>query len=273
MPWEPGNHAFTVSAFKRGRYVAFRDYALVVEGEPPASYFTDDFEKGLGQWNKEGAASAFGLVGGLSGQGAAITAGPSTTGPSSGVSELASLWLDWPAAHASNGKSTWYAARVMFPTSYDATTGQWNWFIEWHIDGATSRYPNTYSPSLGVYTDFPVGANRGRNPRLAFRLNGGPVSNPQTHVFTMASNSLVRGRWYDLVVHFVWSPSADVGRAELWIDGRERVSMSFPTLYTLPDGSPSFGYFGLYNYRLKAAWDSSIHFDHVRIGPTRSSVR
>ena len=188
------------------------------------------------------------------------------------MSELASLWLDWPAAHASSGKSTWYAARVMFPASYDATTGQWNWFIEWHIDDATSGYVST-SPSLGIYTDYPVGPNRGRNPRLAFRLNGGPVWDPRTHVFTMPSNSLVRGRWYDLLVHFVWSPSADVGRAELWIDGRRRVSMSFPTLYTLPNGSASFGYFGLYNYRLKASWDSSIHFDRVRIGPTLSSVR
>ena len=272
MPSDPGKHTFTVSAFKRGKYVAFRDYTLAVEGEVPAPYFTDDFENGLGQWNREGAPSAFGLVGGSSGQGASITAGPSTTGPSSGVSELASLWLDWPAAHASSGKSTWYAARVMFPASYDATTGQWNWFIEWHVDAATSDYVST-SPSLGIYTDYPVGPNRGRNPRLAFRLNGGPVWDrgrtssqcPRTRSRAdggTTSSSTSSGR-----------RAPDVGRAELWIDGRRRVSMSFPTLYTLPNGSASFGYFGLYNYRLKAPWDSSIHFDRVRIGPTLSSVR
>ena len=49
--------------------------------------------------------------------------------------------------------------------------------------------------------------------------------------------------------------------------------MSFPTLYTLPNGATSFSYFGLYHYRLKASWNASIYFDRVRIGPTLSSVQ
>ncbi len=273
MPSEPGTFAFTVSAFSRGKYVTFRDYTLAVEGVVPSPYFTDDFENGLGQWNKEGAPPAFGIVKGFSGQGASISAGPSTTGASNGVSEIAALWLDFPVAYASSGKSTWYAIRVWFPDSYEATTGQWNWFIEWHIDSATAQYANTVSPALGVFTDFPVGPTRGRNPRLAFRLKGGPVGDQRTYLFTTPPNSLARERWYDLRIHFVWSPSSELGRAELWIDGRRRVDVSFPTLYTLPNGTASFGYFGLYNYRLKASWDSSIHFDRVRIGPTLSSVR
>ena len=49
--------------------------------------------------------------------------------------------------------------------------------------------------------------------------------------------------------------------------------MSFPTLYTLPNGTTSFSYFGLYQYRLKASWNASIYFDRVRIGQTLSSVQ
>ena len=273
MATEPGTWAFTISAFSRREgYVAFRDYRLTVRVVGPPPFFADDFEDGLGRWNKEGTPEAFSVVDGWSGQGAAITADPTTTGPANGQSQLASLWLDWPAAHATNGKSTWYAAKVMFPTSYEATTGQWNWFIVWHIDDATWAYPGTNSSALGIFTDYPVGPNRGRNPRLAFRINGGSATQPRTQVFTMPSNTLVRGRWYDIRVHFVWSPSAETGRAELWIDGRQRVGISLPTLYSLPNGETSYGYFGLYNYRLRASWSAAVLFDRVRIGPTLSSL-
>ena len=97
----------------------------------------------------------------------------------------------------------------MFPTTYQPTSGQWNWFMEWHVDDYTSAYAGTYSSSLGVFTDYPVTTSPGVNPRLAFRVNGGSVSSPQSSVFTLPSNSLARGRWYDILVHFVWSPSAD----------------------------------------------------------------
>jgi hypothetical protein len=101
---------------------------------------------------------------------------------------------------------------------------------------------------------------------------GGSVTSPKQRVFTLPANSLRRGWWYDILVHFVWSADPSVGLAELWIDGRRTGSAHFPTLYRHPSGATSFNYFGLYNYRPKASWDASIHFDRVRIGPTRASV-
>ena len=273
MATEPGTWAFTISAFsRRDGYVAFRDYRLTVRVVGPPPFFADDFEGGLGRWNKEGTPEAFSVVDGWSGQGAAITAGPTTTGPANGQSQLASLWLDWPAAHATNGKSTWYAAKVMFPTSYEATTGQWNWFIVWHIDDATS----------GVSGHELAGA------RDLHRLPGRPQPRPQP------AARVPRQRW-------VGDPASDEGvhdafqhpragtvvrhpRAfRLVTERRDRPGGAvdrrsparrheLPTLYSLPNGETSYGYFGLYNYRLRASWSAAVLFDRVRIGPTLSSL-
>jgi hypothetical protein len=276
MPTVPGSFAITISAFdSNGTYVAFRDYVVTVSkcsGRRGNAYFADDFESGLGKWNLWGHANAFTLVRGRKGHGASITVGPSTTGPISSGSEQASLWLDWPTAHASSGDDTWYAAKVRFPTGYQATTGQWNWFMEWHVDEATGNYPGGYSSALGVFTDYPVTSQPGRNPRIAFRVMGGSVTSPQEYKFTMRANSLRRGWWYDVVVHFVWSADARIGLAELWLDHKLVVSRRFPTLYRHPSGASSINTFGLYNYRPKASWNASIHFDRVRIGPTKASV-
>jgi hypothetical protein len=157
-PRRSGSFAFTISAFTSdGTYVAFRDYVVIVArrsgGRTNRAYFADDFERGFGKWNLWGQSSAYTLVHGRAGQGASITVGPSTTGPTSSGSELASLWLDWPSAYAGAGHDTWYAAKVRFPTEYEPTSGQWNWFMEWHVDDATSLYPGAYSPGLGIFTD------------------------------------------------------------------------------------------------------------------------
>lgn len=275
-PTTPGSFAFTISAFtSSGTYVAFRDYVVTVSTRSRGrgkAYFADDFETGLAKWNQWGQANAFTLVPGRTGRGASISVGPSTTEAISAGSELASLWLNPPVAHAGAGQDTWYAAKVKFPNGYQATTGQWNWFMEWHNDEATGSYPGAYSSALGVFTDYPVTPHPGLNPRLAFRLMGGSVRSPQQYVVKLRANSLKRGWWYDILVHFVWSPDASLGLAELWLDGKLVVSRHFPTLYRHPSGETSYNFFGLYNYRPMASWDASIHFDRVRIGPTKASV-
>ena len=140
--------------------------------------------------------------------------------------------------------------------------------------GATqSTCSGSVSMALGVYTDYPVVTNAyGQNPRLALRLAGGSCSSPTYQSIALPSNSLLRGHWYDLVFHFVWSTSSTTGLAAWWVDGQQEVSTHFPTLFTRPDGSASTNSFGLYNYRMAANWTDSIDYDHVRIGSTQSSV-
>ena len=235
MPSEPGKCAFTVSAFKRGRYVAFRDYTLAVEGVGPRALLHGRLRGRARPVEQGGYAVCLRARRRLVGPGRGDHGRADDDGPASGQSELASLWLDWPAAHATNGKSTWYAAKVMFPTSYEATTGQWNWFIVWHIDDATWAYPGTNSPALGIFTDYPVGSNRGRNPRLAFRVNGGsvdPTSDEGVHNAFQhpRAGTVVRPpRPFRLVTERRDRPGGAVDRRS------PARRMSLPTLYSHPE--------------------------------------
>jgi hypothetical protein len=98
------------------------------------------------------------------------------------------------------------------------------------------------------------------------------VTAPQSYTVKLPANSLRYNHWYDILFHFVWSPDPNAGLAEWWVNGKQRASVTFPTLYTLPDGTHSYNGFGLYNYRLHAAWKSEVDFDDVAVGPDRGSV-
>jgi hypothetical protein len=128
---------------------------------------------------------------------------------------------------------------------------------------------------MGVLTDYAKASlpvTPGRRPRLFLRLLGGTVTAPQSYTVKLRPNSLRYNHWYDIVFHFVWSPDPSIGLAEWWVDGKQKASVAFPTLYTLPDGSHSYNGFGLYNYRLAVAWTSEVQFDDVALGPDRASV-
>jgi hypothetical protein len=237
------------------------------------AYFQDDFENGLGQWSMEGGSSQFGLGTGFTGQAATLTTLSNSAGPNAS-SQMASLYLNPGASvRASDGNDTWYHVKLYLPSDYHATTGEWNWLVEWHDDLTTYNECNSCSSiALGVYTDYPVTTGYGQNPRLALRLMGGPTSAPVTKTVTLPTNSLQLGHWYDLTFHFVWSSSATAGQAQWWVDGQQYLSTAFPTLYRRNDGSASINGFGLYNYHLSSSWASTVSFDHVLIGPTQASV-
>ncbi len=284
-PSVSGSFRFTVSAYtSAGTYAAFRDYTLSIASgttttSPSGSlYFGDDFESGItSPWSESGASNQFALVSGWTGKAVQLTDyGSSSSGAGSAGSQMSALWFNgnYALAHASQGQDTWYHLKLYFPSTYQPTTGQWNWAVEWHIDGTTqSSCSSAVSVALGVYTDYPVVTNAyGKNPRLALRLAGGSCSSPTMQSIQLPSNSLQRGHWYDLMFHFVWSTSSTTGLAEWWVDGSQQVSTHFPTLYSR-NGSSSTNNFGFYNYRLAANWAASIAYDHVRIGSSQSSVQ
>jgi hypothetical protein len=101
---------------------------------------------------------------------------------------------------------------------------------------------------------------------------GGNATSPQTYSVNLPPKSLRYNHWYDILFHLIWSPDPHVGLAEWWVDGAQKASVAFPTLYTLPDGSHSYNSFGLYNYRLHGPWRSEVRFDDVAVGPDRASV-
>jgi hypothetical protein len=249
----------------------------------PAPYVRDGFEHGLEKpWNQtpEGGSELFRLVRGYrSAKALALVVTPNSYGPNAS-SEMTAASLNSNLARAGRGTEastdTWYHVRVRFPRRrYRPTPGDWNWLVIWHNDGRTSSFRRAYSIAMGVLTDYahtPEVLTPGRRPRLFLRLLGGNVTAPQSHTVTMRRNSLRYNHWYDIVFHFVWSPDPKIGLAEWWVDGKQKASVAFPTLYTLPDGSHSYNGFGLYNYRLHAPWTSEVDFDDVALGPDRASV-
>jgi hypothetical protein len=124
---------------------------------------------------------------------------------------------------------------------------------------------------LDVVTDYPVVANvGGKNPRLKLRVMGGATCSPQTTWYNLGT--LRFDHWYDLLYEIAWSPGSSAGRISAWVDGTRKVSYRGPTLYSRPDGTTSYTFLDLLNYRLHASWNSTIYFGKVLIGASRASV-
>jgi hypothetical protein len=258
--------------------------AAARSGAGPSPFVRDGFEHGLGRpWNEtpDGGSELFRLIRGYhSPKALALVVTPTGYGPVAG-SEMTAVSVHPEIARAGWGTetstNTWYHVRVQFPRGrYKPTRGAWNWLVVWHNDRRTSSFAHAYSVAMGVLTDYtptPEGVTAGRRPRLFLRLLGGNVTAPQSFTVKLRANSLRYNHWYDILFHFVWSPDPNVGLAEWCVDGKQKASVAFPTLYTLPDGSHSYNSFGLYNYRLHAPWRSEVAFDDVAIGPDRASVR
>jgi polysaccharide lyase-like protein len=171
-------------------------------------------------------------------------------------------------------QSTWYHVRMKLPSdSYQPTTGQWNWLVEWHDDPHTAPSGDgPYSIALGIYTDYPVVSGAvGMHPRLVLRMAGGRATDP-TYQNLFAPGLVRYDQWYGLTFHFIWSTKATVGAVQWLVDGQRVASEHFATLYTNPDGNASYNSFGVYNYHLACPWQSTVEFEDLAIGPTFASV-
>ena len=80
------------------------------------------------------------------------------------------------------------------------------------------------------------------------------------------------GHWYDVLLHLVWSPSADTGLFEWWLDGRQIASLHRPTLWQRPDGSTDRVELDLNHYRQRATWNATVYHSEVKVGSTQAAV-
>lgn len=148
------------------------------------------------------------------------------------------------------GQEWWLRTSFLFPSAanvtpgageapYQATTGEWNWFLELHKDLTTGPSPITFD----VLTDYPVSALPGVNPRLRMRLAYGNESAP-TFVYKEAP-PLQLDHWYEFLLH-------------VKLDGVLMYSNpNVPTCFARPAG-PSLSNLTVANYRLHANWASTI---------------
>lgn len=184
----------------------------------------------------------------------------------------------------------WLRTSVMFPSAatistsgdegeqpFQPTTGEWNWFLEFHNDSSplprcAQEFANV---AMDVKTDDPVqtGVVGTQNVRMALRIMGGDDCAP--NVVWVNGPLLVWDHWYEMLLHIKWDSSC--GIFEWYLDNLNTPyysNLKIPTLYTRPTWyvSPSYTSLTLPNYRWHAPWNSTIYLGPLVVGSTQSSV-
>jgi hypothetical protein len=185
----------------------------------------------------------------------------------------------------------WLRTSVMFPSAatisksgatgeqpFQPTTGEWNWFLEFHNDSnpmpsCAREFANV---AFTVKTDDPpeIGIAGTRNARMAMRVMGGRDCDP--NIVWVDGPPLEWDHWYEMLVHIKWSSGS--GIVEWYLDNSSSPyysNLKIPTLFTRPSGyvTPSYTTLTIPNYRLHAPWNSTIYIGPLAVGSTKSSVQ
>lgn len=184
----------------------------------------------------------------------------------------------------------WLRTSVMFPSAttisssglsgeapFAPTTGEWNWFLEFHNDSnplpsCAKEYANV---SFDVKTDDAVqsGVVGTKHVRMAMRIVGGNDCAPNT--VWVDGPPLQWDHWYEILLHIKWASRS--GIVEWYLDNFSipyYSNVNIPTLFTRPAGyvSPSYTNLTVPNYRLHAPWNSTIYLGPLVVGSSRGSV-
>lgn len=264
-------------------------------------YYVEHFDGSFTQafWHLGGSAKPLAWVDGSTGKAMRLTnyANAPATSDYGQLAYLVALaqyahagWLPGTDPLTGNGfhEEVWYRLKVRFPGArlFRPNPGAISIFQP-HIDARTETLAGSigseaYSNKLQVNADGPsTGMPKttpGRKPRLMLRVYGGvlrpndPYGRSNVRTFQMHSR-LRLDHWYDIVIHYVLGETRRSGYVQWWVDRRKIADAHVPTQYLRPDGTLSFGEnIECINYRQLASWDSSVDFDELRVGPTRSSI-
>lgn len=173
-----------------------------------------------------------------------------------------------PGDDGVHGSGPWVRDDLMLPPSPDyCNEGQEEWWA------FSVLFPDGYANAeLGDVMDFHANSSHGQ-PNLNLVAKGdwllfagfyGDVDNPRK--FTGDIGRIQRNRWYDFVVHVMWSSKRD-GHMAAWVNGRKVLMHDGPTLY------PHLScYLKLANYHTRTKRPSSIVFDRVIRGTSAAAV-
>jgi hypothetical protein len=190
------------------------------------------------------------------------------------------LWNSPGTYLGNNGQQNWIHFRIMFPSSYRPTSGEWNIFTEFHNNSGYQKWYDSGRisleyPELALY----VTNYTGGRPRLMWRVRGGTdglqdmsVGKDVFDLRRVGKSPFRRGHWYDMLLHVVWSPDPTRGRFAWWLDGRRQFDGALPTLWRRPDGSTDHVQLELNNYREHVGWNATVYYSKIAVGPTRASV-
>jgi len=205
----------------------------------------------------------------------AMIVGPGRTGPTavelttepgdinlfgSGADERADLALPPSPAYCNQGQQEWWAHSLMFPSGYvipllQSLISNWGVVFDFHNTGATGQ-ANFQVVSL------PTG--------LELWVAGGPkvVNSPRDPDFYRLPIGAVQfDVWYDFVYHVLWSSGSD-GYLQAWLDGKQVMSYSGPTLYV---GQSC--YLKLADYHTALGLPVSVIHSRVMRGATQADVQ
>jgi hypothetical protein len=266
-------------------------------------YLNRDLSTGdLSQWthrdyglgtDKEGNTSGAGFLyyhANVEGRRAAgLTVTPTAHASPAATSDSVYLWE--PAKDWNNIRhEIWLRTSVLFPSSgtistdgspgeqpFKPTTGEWNWFLEFHNDSSpTPKCAKEFANvALTIKTDDPVqvGAVGTKGARIALRIMGGYDCSP--NIVWVNGPSLQWDHWYEMLLHIKWDPKK--GLCEWYVENLDAPyysNRSLPTLYTRPKGYVNTSYTNLTlpNYRLHATWNSTIYVGPLAVGSTKKAV-
>lgn len=276
----------------------------------PADLFTGDFETdNFSQWDhvsdpNPSSAHPPAIVPGPWVQGsyaAKLTVDPTDTfvTGSGYTSTRVDVYENSRADLASEGKDIWEHAYVMFPsaanssTPFKPTAGNWNWLFQWHSassliggESTTGGQPFAMGVQTGVsFTDSGCSYNSTGDvtkQELFWYFTGGNIAaGPQPKRLGCLNAQLQYNHWYDVYWHFIWSKDPSKGLFHLEIDGQVVADLHQATLlYNSSTGATDAPNVEISNYRgpdpatgQPPTWSSSVFYDGVVLGPTKSSVQ
>lgn len=177
-----------------------------------------------------------------------------------GTAERADLALAASSSYCNQGQEEWWAHSLMFPGGYVIPVVSvlvWNWGVvfDFHHTGSGGQ-PNFQIASL------PTG--------LELWVAGGPTAvtgpgDPGLH--RVAIGPVQFNIWYDFVYHVRWSSGSD-GYFQAWLDGRQVMNYSGPTLY-----AGQSCYLKLADYHTALGLPVSVIHSRVIRGATQAEVQ
>jgi hypothetical protein len=164
------------------------------------------------------------------------------------------VFLTQQATDCYGGREQWWEHSILFPDDFVIPPpGNFQVVLDFHANSLTEGYlANLHIDATSLGT-------------LQFRGFGGVLRFPSDvpGEWSAPIGPIVKNAWYDFVYHLKWSSGAD-GFFKAWVNGKQVVDRTGPTLYLSTDGVTTIGcYLKLANYHSPFGQPQSVIHDRV----------
>jgi len=167
--------------------------------------------------------------------------------------------------------SVYYGFSIMIDSAY--TDQEFNLISQWQ-DLPNYVQGEDWASTPVLHGSPPPVALIYVNGELQLKMNDVPTPNSETYLVGNPQ-SIIKGKWYDLVFHFYWSDD-DAGFVEAWVDSQPITPYNGNDYKfykrNLYSRSGNYFKFGQYRGKDKTANTNVIYFDEVKVGSTFNEV-